>query len=104
MDRCLTTEPESELKDEVIDEVISESGDSPKVVENKGLEKMEQEVNKQEVILELPEEVKSLMKEGNDLYKMGHHSEALLKYDLCVNRLWPGKSSPSPPGRNFFQC
>ena len=96
VDRCLATEPESELKNKVIDEVISESGDSSKVVENKGLEKMEQDVNKQEVVLELPEEVKCLMKEGNDLYKMGHHSEALLKYGLCVNRLWPGKGSPSP--------
>ena len=58
----------------------------------KGLEKIEQDVNKQEVVLELSEEVKTLMKEGNDLYKMEHHSEALLKYDLCVKRLWPGRS------------
>ena len=57
---------------------------------------MEQDVNKQEVVLELPEEVKCLMKKGNNLYKKGHHSEALLKYDLCVERLWPGKGSPSP--------
>ena len=59
----------------------------------KGLEKMEQDVNKQEVVLELSEEVKCLMKEGNDLYKMGHHSEALVKYGLCAERLWPGRSS-----------
>ena len=94
MDLCLTTEPVSELKDKVIDEVISESGDSSKVVENKGLQKMEQDVSKQEVVLQLPEEVKCLMKEGNDLYKMGHHSEALVKYALCIERLWPGKNSP----------
>ena len=59
----------------------------------KGLEKMKQDVYKQEVVLELPEELKCLMKERNDLYKMGHHSEALVKYALCVEWLWPGRSS-----------
>ena len=52
---------------------------------------MEQDVNKQEVVSELPKEVKCLMKKGNDLYKMGH-SEALVEYGLCVEQLWPGRS------------
>ena len=69
----------------------SENGDSSGVAEKEGLQKTEELQNKEEVVLEIPEEVKNLMKEGNELYEMGHHSEALVKYTKCVELLWEGR-------------
>ena len=87
MDGCLATDAKAGLKDEAINETACYPGES------KASENVEKVENKQEVVLELPEAVKTLMKEGNDLYKMGHHSDAVLKYGLCIERLWPGRKS-----------
>ena len=48
---------------------------------------------KAKVSLELPVKVKSLMEEGNKLYKTGHYAEALQKYSKCVKHLWKGKKN-----------
>ena len=81
------TMAEGELRNEATGESGDGSGDSLN-----GSEASQQCPMEKKVVLELPEEVKCWMKEGNDLYKMGHHSDALEKYSRCVERLWPGKT------------
>ena len=70
----------------------SENGDGSGVAEGEGLPSSEKVENAEKVVLEIPPEVKSLMNEGNELYKMGHHSEALVKYTKCVKHLWEGRA------------
>ena len=42
------------------------------------------------VVLEIPDKVKSLTEEGNQLYKIGHYAEALKKFSKSVDHLWKG--------------
>ncbi|CAB4016991.1 ---NA---, partial [Paramuricea clavata] len=108
VDRCLATESGAELKESGADNDVgrciateskagfknepgqssSEPRDSSSVAEDERLKKPEPAQNEKETILEIPENVKNFMKEGNNLYKMGHHSEALEKYSTCVKYLW----------------
>ena len=81
----------SEDKNEPSVQPTNESGDNLGAAKKEGLQKTEELQNKKEVVLEIPDEVKNLMKEGNELYKMGHHSEALVKYTKCVEHLWEGR-------------
>jgi hypothetical protein len=112
VDRCLATESGAELKESEAGNDVgrciateskagfkNESGQSSceprassSVAEDERLIKPEPTQNEKESILEIPENVKNFMKEGNNLYKMGHHSEALEKYSKCVKYLWAGRS------------
>lgn len=77
------------------DEAVDSSAKTDTNSESEALQndtEMEAAQDEKEVVLEIPEEVKSLTKEGNSVYKMGHHSEALKKYSECIKHLWEGRS------------
>ena len=85
IDRSLATESEAELKEPGTENDMKHS------LASENLQKVEAAPSIQETVLEIPEKVKGLMKEGNDFYKMGHYSEALEKFSKSVDILWPGR-------------
>ena len=87
VDRCVATKSDAKFENDALDQSTSENCDGSK---NESVQTDEALQNDKEVVLEIPQEVKDLMKEGNELYKMGHHSEALEKYSKCVEHLWEG--------------
>lgn len=59
--------------------------------------------NGNESVLKLPDEVEEWMKDGNALYKMGNHAEALKKYSKCVEHLWEGNKLVGPKTMEYIR-
>ncbi|XP_028414819.1 sperm-associated antigen 1-like [Dendronephthya gigantea] len=88
VDCCLVMESETEVEAEPGNQSSDGNLESPSGTGNE-----EPVQNGVESVLELPIEVKELMKDGNDFYKMGHHAEALKKFSNCVEHLWEDRES-----------
>ena len=70
---CVATKSDAKFENDALDQSTSENCDGSK---NESVQIDEALQNDKEVVLEISQEVKDLMRDGNELYKMGHHSEA----------------------------